>query len=370
MVSENGLSAKHAVQVAEQYVKDTIEVMNQGRSNPAIAEILDRLRRGMTGGGLEGVRLVKTTLAEIEAVEGRDTATYTGVTVQTAEAARLWRRHRVVYRVHPGLAAGLIATDTQSEVPCEVFRRLPHPNPFIVFPVPLLAPIAQNHFGLTVVGQPMYVGMLITGVNEFEQLCSTTDPDVRQLCVALASTIHYEGQSPGHDETLLFIPLTGKFSVDGLIERNTEYESLGEFSGDDQRMVYNLAFSLLLYLCSDHRDARTHQPEVGRRGKKARRTAHNVIDVGFDIGPDLQAVHNDFGDENDGTGPSGHVRPHLRRAHWHTYWTGPRDNPTPVIRWLHPIVVHKEAKQDRPAVIGVRAARSPEPGARKGNRKT
>jgi len=35
-------------------------------------------------------------------------------------------------------------------------------------------------------------------------------------------------------------------------------------------------------------------------------------------------------------------RPHIRRAHWHSYWVGPRKAPKKrrlVVKWLHPIVV-------------------------------
>ncbi|MDR1660399.1 MAG: hypothetical protein LBR94_08720, partial [Desulfovibrio sp.] len=50
-----------------------------------------------------------------------------------------------------------------------------------------------------------------------------------------------------------------------------------------------------------------------------------------------------------GTGESAPRRAHIRRAHWHGYWTGPR-KPRPDIpeerqwrrfsyRWLHPMLV-------------------------------
>ena len=37
--------------------------------------------------------------------------------------------------------------------------------------------------------------------------------------------------------------------------------------------------------------------------------------------------------------PTRTVRPHIRRAHWHTYGTGP-GRKTPKLLWLHPIFVH------------------------------
>lgn len=36
-----------------------------------------------------------------------------------------------------------------------------------------------------------------------------------------------------------------------------------------------------------------------------------------------------------------HVSPHVRRAHWHGYWLGKRDNPTDlVIKWIAPVIVN------------------------------
>ncbi len=34
--------------------------------------------------------------------------------------------------------------------------------------------------------------------------------------------------------------------------------------------------------------------------------------------------------------------PHLRKAHWHHYWTGPKSDPDQrklVVRWIHPVFV-------------------------------
>lgn len=354
---EKALSAKQAVQVAEQYVKDTIEVLNVGRSNPEFAVALDELRATMTADGPEAFARGRLLLTRLEAVRGAQFANLCALSVMTAEAARLWRRHRVVYRVHPGLADSLLETDTRAAVPCEVFARLPHPDPFVVFPTPIPAPVAAGS-PVAVVGQPMFVGMLITGMTKHEAVCSTADPNVEQLVVALASRIHYEGGHPSHDESTVLVPVSGTYSVDALIERATEYGSFGTLVAADQRRVHNLALSLLLYLCSDRRDARDYEPDSGRRGRKGRRRkeSRTVIDLGFDIGPALHAARqpaSDGGDEHSAHGGGDRVRAHLRRAHWHTYWTGPREAQTPEVRWLHPILVHRRDYQSRPTVVDV-----------------
>jgi len=344
------MSMKRAIQVAEDYVRDTIEIMNVGRSDPRFAPIIDQLRAGMTGGGESGARRVRALLTQVEASSGADTATFMGISVQTAEAAKLWHRYRVVYRVHPGLAESLVETNTETAVPCEIFSRLPHPDPFVTFPTPLPAPIAKNGY-LTIADPPMIVGMFITGTNEYEQVCSTADPAVRRLNIALATRVRYEGQPPGHEEATVFVPLDGRRSIEELIDLTTELPTFGRFTRDEQRNIYNLSLSLLLYLCTDRRDAREYRPENGRRGKKSQRREQKLVDLGFDVGPSLQATQRIGPPQTEPTGEGGRVRSHIRRAHWHTYWTGPRTAPKPEVRWLHPTLVNKDGFQGRTTLV-------------------
>lgn len=67
--------------------------------------------------------------------------------------------------------------------------------------------------------------------------------------------------------------------------------------------------------------------------------------------PDKPRIHvlgKEFGDMirkaestyTPGTGTS--KRPHVRRAHWHSYWTGARqdaDNRKLIVKWLHPMII-------------------------------
>jgi hypothetical protein len=131
--------------------------------------------------------------------------------------------------------------------------------------------------------------MLVTGLNEHEQLCSTADPHVRALSVALASRVHYADNPPTHDEAVVFLPLTGIRSVEDLVEYMAEFE--GEIPANHLRNTFNLAASLLLYLCSDRRDVREYRPPAGGRGKKKRRGDGGfVVDLGFHVGPALHAA--------------------------------------------------------------------------------
>lgn len=351
MGTQEPRSTTAAVLVAEQYVEGTVRLLNLAHNNPEFAIFIDELRRGYTRDGAEGARVVRPLVRRLAATFGAHEARVLAQSVHTAEAAKLWRRHRVVYRVHQGLADCLVDTDTKTAVPCEVFGRLPHPDPFVVFPTPMRAPLLGN--SPDPIAEPgMFVGMLITGVNEHEQVCSTADPDVRQLCVALACKVRYEGLPPTYEETNFYVPLSGTRSIDDLLDYCAEFDRTAESNIDEDRVLLNLAVSLLLYLCSDQRDAQEHVARKGKRDKAIRQKKTAIVDLGFDIGPALESARRPSPGGSDANGNL-RVRPHLRRAHWHTYWVGPRDHPTPEIRWLHPIVVNKQDGQSRATVVDV-----------------
>jgi hypothetical protein len=76
--------------------------------------------------------------------------------------------------------------------------------------------------------------------------------------------------------------------------------------------------------------------------------------VGWRIGAALRAAQRYHGAaRGDETGR--HVAPHLRKPHWHHYWTGPLGDPAQrrlVLRYLAPISVGSEL----PATTVVRPA--------------
>lgn len=102
--------------------------------------------------------------------------------------------------------------------------------------------------------------------------------------------------------------------------------------------------SVLLYLCSG--DSETHatrgrgaiQPTMKRRKSGARMPPARKPEVwqtGFRLGAALRAATEA---QSSGGSPRGHVR----RAHWHSYWVGPKDNRRLEVRWLPPIAVNLE----------------------------
>jgi len=121
--------------------------------------------------------------------------------------------------------------------------------------------------------------------------------------------------------------------------------------------------SCLLYLCSqnaDYQPPSKPQPIMSKKGPKLFPAYKAKIwEVGARVGPQLRAAKARAEAETSGTEHQreGHTkRPHLRRAHWSTYWLGPRNGPEPqkpIARWIMPLLINIDPDEDQhlPGVI-------------------
>jgi len=112
--------------------------------------------------------------------------------------------------------------------------------------------------------------------------------------------------------------------------------------------------SLVLYICSVNADL-SGQPvkPAATRTKRGVRlfpaTRMKVWEVGYRIGPML-ARSAERGPQDEATSGLS-VRPHVRRAHWHHYWTGSGQNRELILKWLSPILVNVEDPEQLAATI-------------------
>lgn len=126
-----------------------------------------------------------------------------------------------------------------------------------------------------------------------------------------------------------------------------------------------MTFGALKYLCDPRvRPDRVTEPSGSpqRRAKK-HLTSATVYEMGTEVGRALRLQRDDCARAQrewdaahaaGGAGARGEgraaPRPHIRRAHWHGYWTGPRGDPTGlVIHWIPPTPVGFELSDGRAA---------------------
>ena len=121
--------------------------------------------------------------------------------------------------------------------------------------------------------------------------------------------------------------------------------------------------NMLLYLCSDDPDVTNRNPVPRKKGSGVVQTAAypDRMDVGHYIGSVLRRNRDENLHENLQSDPAptsvqdsvtrraAPVRPHMRRAHWHLYWTG-EGRRIPKIKWVLPVFV-KGSSGDKHTVI-------------------
>lgn len=152
-------------------------------------------------------------------------------------------------------------------------------------------------------------------------------------------------------------------SLEGVSE-----EEVASVKSEVTQVLLQLA-SIALYLCSEEPDVepkgfhknRQNAMDEERRLKRAF-PAKNIRswNVGFRIGSEIRRWE---ASETAGgaTGSGSRMRPHVRRAHWHTFVAGPRDNPERQVRrikWLPPMPINAQGADDLvPTVKPVAAGR-------------
>jgi hypothetical protein len=117
--------------------------------------------------------------------------------------------------------------------------------------------------------------------------------------------------------------------------------------------------ALLLYLVSDKADISPESDSAEVRNRitsNERRGIRNFQapkirpwEVGFRIGAEIRAFETRSATSAEQTGTGTSMRPHVRRAHWHSFWTGPRDQPAlrkKRVRWLPPTPVNVSTSDD------------------------
>lgn len=119
------------------------------------------------------------------------------------------------------------------------------------------------------------------------------------------------------------------------------------------------AINLVLYLCSEEPDI-NGEHTWRSRPRDATKPLKAAVkwDVGLRVGNAIRRYKNEQAQKEveeekirkreSRAAP----RPHIRRAHWHHFWRGPKDGQRELIlHWLPPVPVKTEWEQEQPVVI-------------------
>lgn len=264
-----------------------------------------------------------------------------------------WRPTKGIYRFHPALYEALIETDLDGEVPSSLLLRMPGHAVFIETPV-------SENMPFPIEGFFAYLSRM--GKQDELQIVALQRKDER---------FHNDEFAPLRDLTLFSLPL-GNHPVSDLVRLHFERSETDANEADIRKSKYSETddgakliiehvvsgmLSLLLYLCSEQPeidDWMPPEPKAKFFGTKQRLIAAKEAtswNVGLRIGAalDLSSKQERERENEGGTGTT--LRPHIRRAHWHSFWVGKRGEQTLSLRWLPPIAVNTEGAENLPAVI-------------------
>jgi hypothetical protein len=267
-----------------------------------------------------------------------------------------WRATKLEFRFDADFSLELAKTPLSGEIPVGLLRHLPASCIYVSVPGDVL---------------PGYVGFF-----------ACLDQPSRKAEPVLTLWAASEHRWPAH---MVDIPLSPGHLVEqvALIKEQASQKNVEEFlrgagcdDADEKAEVFagnkkkwaeerssaiGKALSFLLYLCSEEPDLPADYKKPERREKivgTQRRIIPPTAVTAWPVGTRIGAVFREeretgTADEYaEGGGQAHIVRPHVRRAHWHTYWTGPKGAQSPKIKWLSPIIVAmRSAGESLPTVI-------------------
>jgi len=235
-----------------------------------------------------------------------------------------WRATQGFYRIDSNLYDELVEMDI-GQLPAEVFFRLPEWCIYIEL---------QNEFWQGVFAYIDYKSI----PEQFLSLLLVKDADFENL----------------HPMTF---PLDG--SLKDAILKHKDFinqhvlKKTGQESNYNAKSMYeqmSRIVSVVLYICSTNADLsgtpKRPKPVKTKHGPRwfppARQT---VWEVGYRTGPALGRALKLVRERSESTGSM--VRPHVRRAHYHHFWKGSKDEEREqILKWLPPIFVNVDSPED------------------------
>lgn len=252
----------------------------------------------------------------------------------TIARAATWRLGKDVYRFDKTLYESLIETELNGNIPNEIFNHLPNWCIYVETP-----------------GQKNSSGQPIEGF--FARLDYSTEKKETALRIDVA----------GPTTSMSFPYIMSTRSIIESAKRSfhdTLDANLPAIAPHDDIELQQKILSLLLYICTANADitkngiALEQKYAAPTKTKKGLRyfAPNNIAtwDVGTRIGALIRHHKATAADKNEPTGKP--AKPHIRRAHWHGFWSGPMTGERKFdLKWLPPIPVNIESYDNLPNVI-------------------
>ena len=270
-----------------------------------------------------------------------------------------WRMTQGIYRFDPALYPHLIHTEGGAKIPASMLMQLPEWCVYIETPGLTIPTLMGNRPDTNLYGAWLRLDV-DNDAGGAPVLYITLDSDLDQEIGVQPTQMVYLGGSVADGVRASIKRIQAELGHDydaELVERKMSQWI---------EPVVNLA----LYLCTAPEFSRAGQP-ANPENPKPKKTKRGtklfaadgpaVWDVGARIGSALRAAYQREQAGGDAAGDGHQVRPHMRRAHWHTVVSGKRKatdgSPIPPekrkreLRWMPPIAVNVDDIGALPAVV-------------------
>lgn len=243
-----------------------------------------------------------------------------------------WRLTQGIYRFDPEIYQGLTSTPFSGQMPTEILYSLPEWSVYIEL---------QENYAHGVFATLEYD---VNDCHSELRLIYDTPAGIFPRQIHLVGTLE-EGIQAALDYSERHMGMAN-LSSDAMDKVTSVQDIVEPLS----RQVGSVV-SLVLYLCSERPDLETQGGSPARparpkpvKTKKGYRyfpaKKATIWQAGYRLGEFLRESKG--GRQPDQGGTHASPSPHVRRAHWHTYWTGPKKVPEkrkPVLKWIPPIPV-------------------------------
>lgn len=264
-------------------------------------------------------------------------------------ALAAWRLTKGIYLFDETIFGALWDSDLQGDLPVELLQRMPEWCVYVPFPTPREMP----HICLST-AVPAFRICGFFAYLDWEK----NDATWLHLC------LDADYADPDHPFSLnpISLKLEGELSdscrpfrrlLNTAVRDFPMVDITGWLEKQETDLIRPLV-SILLWLCSAKPEISGLDPLRGLRTKKTKQGVRHfnaehprVYEVAYRIGAALRLAQEVVTRGKPGGGTHASPRPHIRKAHWQGFWTGPRasagkDQPTErklIPKWVAPIAV-------------------------------
>ena len=263
---------------------------------------------------------------------------------QAIFALALWRPSKEVYVIDEDLKDLLFEQDGELDVPDEILLQLPYPCFYVELPNTYYRADKIHGFFVTLEYD------VINGDKELKPVFLTDNGDIFSYSIHIgAKTI---------EESVDMLDKQALENTNG--DKELKRLALRAMQDSAETKIFlKQILQVILYILAQNAEITpsSEQSFITKRGKtlKDKYSEIRKWDVGIRVGAAIRQQKIRKQSEWPERNQSGHnsPRPHVRRGHWHHFWTGPKTQPEErklILKWLSPMTVAANP-EDTPIVL-------------------